>query len=80
MHLPDLQALIQSVQRLDSLLTDEYEALKTQKLDAFEALQQEKMSLLQSLSSSGVVQDPQPTNRPGASGGCLLYTSPSPRD
>ena len=63
MQLPDLQALIQSLQRLDSLLTDEYEALKTQKLDAFEALQQEKMSLLQSLSSSGVVQDPnQPTD------------------
>ena len=63
MHLPDLQALLKSVQRLDSLLTDEYEALKTQKLDAFEALQQEKMTLLQTLAKSGVVQDPdQPTN------------------
>jgi flagellar biosynthesis/type III secretory pathway chaperone len=57
MHLPDLQALLKSVQRLDSLLTDEYEALKTQKLDAFEALQQEKMTLLQTLASSGVVQN-----------------------
>jgi flagellar biosynthesis/type III secretory pathway chaperone len=62
MHLPDLQTLLQSVQRLNSLLTDEYEALKTQKLDAFEALQQEKMSLLQMLSTNGVFQDlSQPT-------------------
>ncbi len=62
MHLPDLQAILRSVQRLDSLLTDEYEALKTQKLDAFESLQQEKVTLLQTLASSGVVQDPnQPT-------------------
>lgn len=58
MHLPDLQALLKAVQRLDSLLTDEYEALKTQKIDAFDALQQEKMSLLQTLAGSGVVQDP----------------------
>ena len=57
MHLPDLQALLKSVQRLDFLLTDEYEALKTQKLDAFEALQQEKMTLLQTLASSGIVQN-----------------------
>ena len=63
MHLPDLQTLLKSVQRLDSLLTDEYEALKTQKLDAFESLQQEKMTLLQTLASSGVAQDPnQPTD------------------
>jgi flagellar biosynthesis/type III secretory pathway chaperone len=63
MHLPDLQALLKTVRRLDSLLTDEYEALKTQKIDAFEALQQEKMSLLESLAESGVVQDPkQPTD------------------
>ncbi|MEL0098098.1 MAG: flagellar protein FlgN [Opitutae bacterium] len=58
MHLPDLQALLKAVQRLDSLLTDEYEALKTQKIDAFDALQQEKMSLLQTLAGSGVAQDP----------------------
>ena len=63
MHQPDLQGLFKSVKRLDSLLTDEYEALKTQKLDAFEALQQEKISILQVLSSSDVVQDPdQPTD------------------
>lgn len=58
MHLPDLQALLKAVRRLDSLLTDEYEALKTQKIDAFDALQQEKMSLLQTLAGSGVVQGP----------------------
>mgnify|MGYP000241742724 FL=1 len=43
-----IQALA-SVRRLDSLLTEEFEALKTQKLDAFEALQAEKISLLESL-------------------------------
>ena len=64
MHLPDLQTLLSSVRRLESLLTDEYEALKTQKLDAFESLQQEKTSLLQTLATSGIVQDPnQPPNR-----------------
>ena len=58
MHLPDLQVLFKSVKRLNSLLTDEYEALKTQKLDAFEALQQEKVALLQTLSSNDIFQDP----------------------
>ena len=59
----DLQGLFESVKRLHSLLTDEYEALKSQKLDAFEALQQEKMSILETLSSSDIVQDPdQPTD------------------
>ena len=63
MHQPDLQGLFKVVKRLDSLLTDEYEALKSQKLDAFEALQQEKISLLQALSSSDIIEDPdQPTD------------------
>ena len=63
MHPPDLQAIQQSVNRLESILTDEFEAIKTQKLDAFEALQQEKIALLQTLASSGVVQDSnQPSN------------------
>lgn len=57
MQLPDLQAILQSVNRLDSLLTEEYEALKTQKLELFEGLQQEKISLLQNLAQSGVIQD-----------------------
>ena len=59
----DLLGLFESVKRLHSLLTDEYEALKSQKLDAFEALQQEKISILETLSSSDIVQDPdQPTD------------------
>lgn len=54
MPLPDLQTILASVKRLDSLLTDEFEALKTQRLEAFEALQQEKTSLLHTLSASGI--------------------------
>jgi flagellar biosynthesis/type III secretory pathway chaperone len=58
MELPDLEAIFASVKRLDALLTEEFEALKTQKLDAFEALQSEKVELLQTLAASGVVQNP----------------------
>lgn len=58
MELPNLQAIFASVERLDALLTDEFEALKTQKLDAFEALQPEKVELLQTLAASGVVKNP----------------------
>ena len=45
------------VRRLDSLLTEEFEALKTQKLDAFEALQAEKISLLESLAELNLSED-----------------------
>lgn len=58
MPLPDLQAILASVKRLDSLLTDEFDALKTQRLDAFESLQQEKVVLLQALANSGVLNQP----------------------
>ena len=51
-----IQALA-SVRRLDSLLTEEFEALKTQKLDAFEALQAEKISLLESLAELTLSED-----------------------
>ena len=51
-----IQALA-SVRRLDSLLTEEFEALKTQKLDAFEALQAEKISLLESLVELNLSED-----------------------
>ena len=51
-----IQALA-SVRRLDSLLTEEFEALKTQKLDAFEALQTEKISLLESLAELNLSED-----------------------
>ena len=43
-----IQALA-SVRRLDSLLTEEFDALKNQKLDVFEALQTEKIDILESL-------------------------------
>ena len=51
-----IQALA-SIRRLDSLLTEEFEALKTQKLDAFEALQAEKISLLESLAELNLSED-----------------------
>ena len=51
-----IQALA-SVRRLDSLLTEEFEALKTQKLDTFEALQAEKISLLESLAELNLSED-----------------------
>lgn len=51
-----IQALA-SVRRLDSLLTEEFEALKTQKLDAFEALQTEKIGLLESLAELNLSED-----------------------
>ncbi|MDB4022109.1 flagellar protein FlgN [Litorivicinus sp.] len=57
MHAPDLKVVLQHASRLNSLLTDEFEALKTQKLDAFESLQQEKIDLLQALSESGISRE-----------------------
>ena len=45
----DLTTILASVRRLDSLLTEEFEALKNQKLDVFEALQTEKIDILESL-------------------------------
>jgi len=51
-----IQALA-SIRRLDSLLTEEFEALKTQKLDAFEALQAEKISLLESLAELNLSEE-----------------------
>jgi flagellar biosynthesis/type III secretory pathway chaperone len=51
-----IQALA-SVRRLDSLLTEEFEALKTQRLDAFEALQTEKISLLESLAELNLSEE-----------------------
>ena len=51
-----IQALA-SVRRLDSLLTEEFEALKTQKLDAFEALQTEKISLVESLAELNLSEE-----------------------
>ena len=52
-----LKQALASVRRLDSLLTEEFEALKTQKLDAFEALQTEKIGLLESLAELNLSED-----------------------
>ena len=52
-----LKQALASVRRLDSLLTEEFEALKTQKLDAFEALQAEKIGLLESLAELNLSED-----------------------
>lgn len=46
-----------NVRRLDSLLTEEFDALKTQRLDAFEALQAEKISILESLAELNATRD-----------------------
>jgi flagellar biosynthesis/type III secretory pathway chaperone len=45
----DLITILASVRRLDSLLTEEFDALKNQKIDVFEALQTEKIDILESL-------------------------------
>ena len=64
MHPPDLKVILKHASRLNSLLPDEFEALKTQKLDAFESLQQEKIDLLQALSESGMVRESVPASDP----------------
>ena len=48
---------IATVRRLDLLLVDEFEALKTQKLDAFEALQTEKIEILESLAKLNLSEE-----------------------
>ena len=53
----DLITILASVRQLDSLLTEEFEALKTQRLDAFEALQTEKISLLESLAELNMSEE-----------------------
>ncbi len=55
-HESTVQALA-IVRRLDSLLTEEFDALKTQRLDAFEALQAEKISILESLAELNATRD-----------------------
>jgi flagellar biosynthesis/type III secretory pathway chaperone len=53
----DLLPALTSVRRLDSLLTEEFEALKMQKLDVFEALQTEKISILGSLTKLNLTEE-----------------------
>ena len=45
------------VRHLDSILTDEFEALKTQKVSAFEALQHDKIKILESLTKLNLSGD-----------------------
>jgi len=45
------------VRHLDSILADEFEALKTQKVSAFEALQHDKIKILESLTKLNLSGD-----------------------
>ena len=49
MQSKQLLETLNSVKRLDSLLTEEFEALKNQNLEFFEALQAEKLKILEVL-------------------------------
>ena len=51
-----IQALA-SVRRLDSLLTEEFEALKTQQLDILESLQPEKVEILEALGKLEITEE-----------------------
>ena len=53
----DLITNLASVRRLDSLLTEEFGALKDQKLDVFEALQTEKIDILESLANLNLFEE-----------------------
>ncbi|MFY8104206.1 MAG: hypothetical protein ACOVK6_08900, partial [Ramlibacter sp.] len=50
--MPDLQAAQAHVQRLDALLQEEFEALRTQSFDRIETLQADKVALLESLQAT----------------------------
>ncbi len=52
-----LLSTLDLIKRLESLLTEEFEALKSQNLDLFELLQTEKINLLQKLAALDIVQD-----------------------
>ena len=52
-----LTQALASVRRLDSLLTEEFEALKTQQLDIFESLQPEKVEILEALGKLEITEE-----------------------
>jgi len=52
-----LTQALASVRRLDSLLTEEFEALKTQQLDIFESLQPEKVEILKALGKLEITEE-----------------------
>ena len=53
----DLIKILASVRRLNSLLTEEFEALKNQRLDVFEALQTEKIDILEALAELNLSEE-----------------------
>ena len=61
-----LEQLAEAARRLESLLTQEFEALKGQQIDAFEALQAEKRETLEALARPeliAVIQNSQDRRR-----------------
>ncbi|MEE2820375.1 MAG: flagellar export chaperone FlgN [Pseudomonadota bacterium] len=57
MQSTQLLKTLNSVKRLDSLLTEEFEALKSQNLEFFEALQAEKLKILEVLAGLDFIGD-----------------------
>jgi flagellar biosynthesis/type III secretory pathway chaperone len=57
MQLTSLTETLASVRRLDSLLTEEFEALKNQNLEAFETLQSEKVKILERLAELNLSEE-----------------------
>ena len=57
MQLTSLTETLDSVRRLDSLLTEEFEALKTQNLEVFETLQSEKVKILERLAELNISEE-----------------------
>jgi len=57
MHQDVLNQALVWVNHLDSILADEFEALKTQELSAFEALQHDKIKILESLTTLNLSGD-----------------------
>ena len=57
MQSTSLTETLTSVRRLDSLLTEEFEALKSQNLEVFEALQSEKVKILERLAELNISEE-----------------------
>ena len=57
MRSTSLTETLASVRRLDSLLTEEFEALKNQNLEVFETLQSEKVKILERLAELNISEE-----------------------
>ena len=57
MRLTQLKETLASASRLDSLLTEEFEALKKQDIDIFEALQSEKVKILEGMADLDIADE-----------------------